>query len=72
MYNRKTRYRFYTPNGVPPFSLEDGDDKHKSGIIKDPKKAHTDAPDTTDDDLQNVDKSRGGYGDGSGFTSDKK
>ena len=70
MYNRKTRYRFYTPKGAPAFGLEstDGD---KDKVINDPDKKHTDAPDTADADLQNVDKSQGGYGGGSGFSPDR-
>ena len=70
MYNRKTRYRFTTPNGAPAFNQESQDDD-KQKVINDPDKKHTDAPDTTDDDLQNVDKSKGGYGGGSGFSPDR-
>ena len=69
MYNRKSRYRFYSPQGVPPFAAE-SDDK-KDDVVKNPRKAHTDSPDAPDDDLQNVDKSKGGYGGGSGFSPDR-
>ena len=70
MYDRKTRYRFYTPSGQTPIQQEDGDDKSNQPV-KDPHKKHTDAPDATDDDLQHVDKSKGGYGGGSGFSPDR-
>ena len=70
MYNRKTRYRFRTPNGTPPFALE-ADDPKQDQAINDPDKKHTDAPDAADSDLQNVDKSQGGYGGGSGFSPDR-
>jgi hypothetical protein len=41
------------------------DDKDKKDIDKDPKK--DDFADQDDDDLKNVDQSKGGYGHGSGF-----
>ncbi len=40
------------------------DDKDKKKTDKDPKK---DSPDQDDDDLKNVDQSKGGYGHGTGF-----
>ena len=70
MYNRKTRYRFYTPSGRTPFAAEDAPDTDKQPI-QDPDKNNTDAPDTADDDLKNVDQSKGGYGAGSGFGPDR-
>ncbi len=71
MYNRKTRYRFYSPTqGGAFFQSEDGKDDAKQPV-RDPDKKHTDSPDATDDDLKNVDKSHGGYGGGSGFSKDR-
>ena len=71
MYNRKTRYRFYSPTqGRPVFRLEDGGDQQKQPV-QDPDNKSADAGDAGDDDLQNVDKSKGGYGGGSGFAPDR-
>ena len=69
MHPPKSRYRFYDPNGTPPFALDNGD-KDKD-TRQDPDTKHTDSPDKTDDDLKNVDKSKGGYGGGSGFGPDR-
>ena len=69
MTDRQSRYRLHSANGTPDFNDDGADDKKDS--ISDPDKKHTDAPDATDDDLTNVDKSKGGYGGGSGFSPDR-
>ncbi|NJC25558.1 hypothetical protein [Neolewinella antarctica] len=70
MNNRRTSQRYFTPNGASSVFAESTDDD-KTKKTQDPDKNNTDAPDATDDDLQNVDKSKGGYGGGSGFSPDR-
>ncbi|MCP9237848.1 hypothetical protein [Lewinella sp. JB7] len=55
-----SRYRFFDAKSQRPILADD--DKKKSD--KDPKK---DFQDQDDDDLKNVDQSKGGYGHGTGF-----
>ncbi|OAV44608.1 hypothetical protein [Lewinella sp. 4G2] len=69
MNNRKTRYRFYSPQGIPPFALETKPaDKTPTTT---PQQTNTTGQDGSGDDLQNVDQSQGGYGGGSGFAPDR-
>lgn len=61
-----SRYRIFDTNSQQPMFAEDGGDKDKKDTSHDsPKKG--DFKDQDDDDLKNVDQSRGGYGDDTGF-----
>ena len=61
-FNRQpTRYRIFDAQTQRPLLA---DDKDKKGADKDPQK---DFPDQDDDDLKNVDQSKGGYGHGTGY-----
>ena len=64
-FNRTpSRYRLFDAKTQSPLLADDKDDKKKD---KDPKK---DFPDQDDDDLKNVDQSKGGYGHGTGFDNE--
>ncbi|MBB4079943.1 hypothetical protein GGR28_002570 [Lewinella aquimaris] len=57
-----SRYRFFDAKSQQPLLAEDDKDKPKTD--KTPKK---DFQDQDDDDLKNVDQSKGGYGHGTGY-----
>ena len=59
-----THYRLFDAKTQAPLLA---DDKDKKKTDKDPKK---DFPDQDDDDLKNVDQSKGGYGHGTGFDNE--
>ncbi|WP_116126009.1 hypothetical protein [Lewinella sp. IMCC34183] len=61
-----TRYRIFDAKTELPVPEDDKKDKKSPSAT--PKK---DVADQDDDDLKNVDKSKGGYGHGSGFDKDK-
>lgn len=62
-----TRYRIFDAKTQLPVLADDKKDKKSPTAT--PKKDVSD--DDTDDDLKNVDKSKGGYGHGSGFDQDQ-
>ena len=61
-----TYYRLFDAKTQAPLFADGGDDKPKSDD-KDHKKGFTDQD---DDDLKNVDQSKGGYGQGTGFSKE--
>ncbi|CAH1001590.1 hypothetical protein LEM8419_02493 [Neolewinella maritima] len=64
-FNRTpSRYRLFDAKTQRPILADDKKDKQTD---KDPKK---DFPNQDDDDLKNVDQSKGGYGDGTGFSKE--
>ena len=66
-FNRTpTHYRLFDAKTQRPLLADDKDDKK---IDKTPKKDHADQD---DDDLKNVDQSKGGYGHGTGFDDDER
>ena len=66
-FNRtSTRYRLVDAKTQRPLLADDKDDKKTD---KTPKKDHADQD---DDDLKNVDQSKGGYGHGTGFDDDER
>jgi hypothetical protein len=68
--NRKPafRYRIFDAKTQRPILADDGDRDKMDTTHDSPKKS--DFTDQDDDDLKNVDQSKGGYGKGTGF--DKK
>ena len=60
-------YQLFDAKTQAPLLADDGD-KKQNLKDKDPKK---DFADQDDDDLKNVDQSKGGYGHGTGFDKEK-